>query len=72
MSEYDRLAAQRDAIIDRQKATLTEALVNAYIATRTPARPGTPDWAQVRSSLECELFAKAVPVILKEHFGRSG
>lgn len=43
---------------------LRDALVNAYIATRTPAPKGTPDWARVRRSLECELFAKALPTIL--------
>lgn len=45
---------------------LVERLIKAYIATRTPARPGTPDWAMVRQSLECELFARAVSVIIAE------
>jgi hypothetical protein len=42
-------------------------LVNAYIATRTPAPEKSADWASIRRSLECELFAKAVEVILRQH-----
>ena len=54
---------RREAIKDR--------IINAFIATRTPAPPGTPDWGRVRFSLECELFARAVPVILGEFLAPS-
>lgn len=45
---------------------LKQKLINAYIATRTPAAMRTPDWARVRRSLECELFAKSLDMIVAD------